>query len=106
MKNSEIKAKEIQNIMKNGINKGYLIRNLKRWNKEAETIATRPKNDIECSKVYRSMMITGLDDKVRKILRPNGVGIVSSKQGTLLTYSEMTKTKEKKQKLRESTKYP
>lgn len=108
LKNNEIKSSEIKSIFKNAIDKGYPIRHLKRWHKEAETIAKRPRREVGSTKVYRNMRTTSMDQEIRKVLRPNGVEIVTTrKQGTLCNILRSDKDKREKNGIcRECTKYP
>lgn len=96
LKDATIKGKEVQNIFGKALNKGYPIRVIRRWNKKAEEVAKRPRDDKEESKTYRNISTTNMDKEIRKILRPKGVEMVSRRRGTLFDNIRSDKNSRKK----------
>lgn len=88
------KGIEIHKIFMNGMNKGYPVKILKRWNEEVRRIANRPDTEVKEKKTYRNIRTTKMDRDIQKVLRPKGVEMVTRRNSTL--YNVIRNDKDKR----------
>lgn len=89
-------SREIQEIVRQGSRKDYPLRTLKKWIAEAKEISNRPEDEGKVKKTFRRVITTNLDAKLRSILEPKNVYVVSKKSNTL--YGTLRTTKNTKEK--------
>lgn len=77
------RSEEITKIFQKALTKGYPLNTLKKWNREGASIATRPKAERNKEMAYRNVTSTRLDWKIKEILRPEKIEMVSRKTNTL-----------------------